>query len=81
MLIGDVAELQALSIRANSIAKSSLHDPDRFGYLSVHYVAKLKHARVALDEYASGKQPARDLLNDVLHFRMGGWNSGPHSSV
>lgn len=36
---------------ANSIDKSTLLDPDRFGYLSLHYVVKLKANRAALSEY------------------------------
>jgi ppGpp synthetase/RelA/SpoT-type nucleotidyltranferase len=35
----------------NSIDKRKLLDPDRFGYLSVHYIAELGQARSALPEY------------------------------
>lgn len=35
----------------NSIDKLALLDPDRFGYLSLHYVAKLSPARLKLTEY------------------------------
>ncbi|MER6952203.1 hypothetical protein ABT294_50165 [Nonomuraea sp. NPDC000554] len=37
--------------RENSVDKRSLLDPDRFGYLSLHYVAKLNDERCALLEY------------------------------
>ncbi|OFW11765.1 MAG: hypothetical protein A3H27_16170 [Acidobacteria bacterium RIFCSPLOWO2_02_FULL_59_13] len=36
---------------ANSVDKRSLLDPDRFGYLSLHYVLALSPNRVALPEY------------------------------
>jgi putative GTP pyrophosphokinase len=35
----------------NSVDKRALLDPDRFGYVSVHYVAELSPARIALPEY------------------------------
>jgi putative GTP pyrophosphokinase len=34
-----------------SVNKQDLLDPDRFGYLSVHYIAKLPSSRTALTEY------------------------------
>ena len=36
----------------NSVDKRSLLDPDRFGYLSLHYIAKLSPARLQLTEYS-----------------------------
>ncbi|PWK11618.1 ppGpp synthetase/RelA/SpoT-type nucleotidyltransferase [Tumebacillus permanentifrigoris] len=36
----------------NSVDKRELLDPDRFGYLSLHYVVKLPEKRLALTEYA-----------------------------
>lgn len=36
----------------NSVDKRALLDPDRFGYLSLHYVASLNAARAALPEHA-----------------------------
>jgi putative GTP pyrophosphokinase len=36
---------------ANSVDKRVLLDPDRFGYLSLHYVSKLSHMRLKLVEY------------------------------
>ncbi|MNJ44076.1 GTP pyrophosphokinase YjbM [compost metagenome] len=41
--------------RANSIDKRAALDPDRFGYLSLHYVVSLKKEREILDEYAAFK--------------------------
>jgi ppGpp synthetase/RelA/SpoT-type nucleotidyltranferase len=41
--------------RANSIDKRAALDPDRFGYLSLHYVVSLKREREVLDEYAAFK--------------------------
>jgi ppGpp synthetase/RelA/SpoT-type nucleotidyltranferase len=35
----------------NSIDKRSLIDPDRFGYLSLHYVVKISSSRLLLTEY------------------------------
>lgn len=37
--------------RENSVDKRAALDPDRFGYLSVHYIASLSPSRVALTEY------------------------------
>lgn len=37
--------------RDNSVDKSALLDPDRFGYISLHYVAKLSNSRMQLTEY------------------------------
>ena len=36
----------------NSVDKRALLDPDRFGYLSLHYVVTFNDSRVALAEYA-----------------------------
>ncbi|PYY68616.1 hypothetical protein CRX42_20775 [Pseudomonas jessenii] len=38
--------------RRNSIDKRTALDPDRFGYLSLHYVAALKNTRSKLQEYS-----------------------------
>jgi putative GTP pyrophosphokinase len=37
----------------NSIDKRDVLDPDRFGYLSMHYIAKLDAKRASLTEYAA----------------------------
>jgi ppGpp synthetase/RelA/SpoT-type nucleotidyltranferase len=37
--------------RENSIDKRQTFDPDRFGYVSVHYVASLSQSRTSLAEY------------------------------
>jgi ppGpp synthetase/RelA/SpoT-type nucleotidyltranferase len=41
--------------KENSIDKSKALDPDRFGYLSIHYVVKLSGNRYSLKEYADFK--------------------------
>ncbi|QVX15782.1 hypothetical protein DB356_14220 [Pseudomonas congelans] len=38
--------------RSNSIDKRASLDPDRFGYLSLHYVASLNKSRSSLQEYS-----------------------------
>jgi GTP pyrophosphokinase len=35
----------------NSVDKSAVLDPDRFGYLSMHFIARLADGRLALTEY------------------------------
>jgi hypothetical protein len=35
----------------NSVDKRSILDPDRFGYLSLHYICKLSRSRLSLTEY------------------------------
>ncbi|MFG2835568.1 GTP pyrophosphokinase family protein [Streptomyces zaomyceticus] len=40
----------------NSIDKRSLLDPDRFGYLSLHFIAQLKSPRIELAEYTRFKE-------------------------
>jgi len=37
--------------RENSVDKRTLLDPDRFGYISLHYVAELPKSRLQLTEY------------------------------
>ncbi len=37
--------------KENSIDKKDILDPDRFGYLSLHYIAKLTEDRIKLTEY------------------------------
>ncbi|WP_242785636.1 GTP pyrophosphokinase [Bacillus cereus] len=45
----------------NSVDKRTLLDPDRFGYLSLHYVIKLNTLRTSLVEY----QRFKDLKAEV----------------
>ncbi|WP_432929178.1 GTP pyrophosphokinase [Microbispora sp. CA-135349] len=47
--------------RENSVDKRKLLDPDRFGYLSLHYIAMLNEDRCKLIEY----QPFADLKFEV----------------
>src|SRR5262245_38162898 len=37
--------------RVNSVDKRAMLDPDRFGYLSLHYIAMLSDVRLKLTEY------------------------------
>ena len=39
----------------NSVDKRLIHDPDRFGYLSIHYVVSLDERRCELPEYSQFK--------------------------
>jgi putative GTP pyrophosphokinase len=49
--IAEIIEKEFLVDTENSIDKRSSLDPDRFGYLSVHYVVSLRPDRCALLEY------------------------------
>ncbi|WP_440216741.1 GTP pyrophosphokinase [Chromobacterium piscinae] len=52
--VDDVAKLIETEFKVdwdNSIDKRKAHEPDRFGYLSLHYIVSLKEARCALPEY------------------------------
>lgn len=49
--IAEVIEKEFVIDVENSVDKRKLMDPDRFGYLSLHYVAKLSAARLQLSEY------------------------------
>ena len=52
--VDDVAQLierEFIIDEKNSIDKRAALDPDRFGYLSLHYVAQLSDSRIALREY------------------------------
>lgn len=53
--VADVVESQFSIDRQNSIDKRLVHEPDRFGYLSLHYVASLSDRRAELGEYAALK--------------------------
>jgi ppGpp synthetase/RelA/SpoT-type nucleotidyltranferase len=48
---GKIIEQEFSIDRANSIDKRASLDPDRFGYLSLHYVASLSKSRAKLTEY------------------------------
>jgi ppGpp synthetase/RelA/SpoT-type nucleotidyltranferase len=49
--VGKIIESEFAIDRENSIDKRASLDPDRFGYLSLHYVASLSRARAKLTEY------------------------------
>jgi ppGpp synthetase/RelA/SpoT-type nucleotidyltranferase len=50
--IKDLIEKEFYIDKDNSIDKRRLHDPDRFGYMSLHYVVSLKPDRLQLTEYS-----------------------------
>jgi len=54
-LVAKMVESEFKIDRVNSIDKRAALDPDRFGYLSLHYVVSLKTAREKLQEYAAFK--------------------------
>lgn len=49
--VAEVIEDEFEIDRDNSVDKRELLDPDRFGYLSTHYVASLSHERAQLTEF------------------------------
>ncbi|MCH8066367.1 MAG: hypothetical protein IIC90_11175, partial [Chloroflexi bacterium] len=51
--VASVIEAEFKIDAANSMDKRQALDPDRFGYLSLHYVCNLNEGRAALPEYAS----------------------------
>jgi ppGpp synthetase/RelA/SpoT-type nucleotidyltranferase len=50
-LVASVVEKEFAVDQKNSVDKRGLLDPDRFGYLSVHYVVELSPQRCSLPEY------------------------------
>jgi ppGpp synthetase/RelA/SpoT-type nucleotidyltranferase len=50
-MIAKLIEREFLVDPENSVDKSALLDADRFGYLSVHYIAQIGRARARLAEY------------------------------
>lgn len=53
--VKDIIERELEIDTENSVDKRKLHDPDRFGYMSLHYVVKLTPSRLSLPEYSSFK--------------------------
>jgi putative GTP pyrophosphokinase len=49
--VAKIVERQFRIDAENSVDKSAALDPDRFGYLSVHYIAEIGEPRVGLPEY------------------------------
>ncbi|MFE9248698.1 GTP pyrophosphokinase family protein [Streptomyces sp. NPDC007088] len=54
--VADVIEREFEIDEENSIDKRALLDPDRFGYLSLHFIARLKSPRIELAEYTRFKE-------------------------
>ncbi|WP_122415328.1 GTP pyrophosphokinase [Pseudomonas viridiflava] len=54
-VVASMVEAEFKIDRANSIDKRAALDPDRFGYLSLHYVVSLKREREKLQEYSAFK--------------------------
>jgi len=50
-VIADIIQKEFNINYMNSVDKRTVLDPDRFGYLSLHYVAKLPATRLKLTEY------------------------------
>ncbi|GGC93757.1 GTP pyrophosphokinase [Enterococcus wangshanyuanii] len=51
--IADIIEREFLVDQGNSIDKRKAIEPDRFGYLSLHYIVSLSEERQCLSEYTS----------------------------
>lgn len=54
--VAKIIEKEFIIDRKNSIDKRHENDPDRFGYLSLHYVAQLNNKRHSLPEYKKFKE-------------------------
>lgn len=52
-LVAGVIEREFHILPEHSVNKSQLLDPDRFGYLSLHYVCRLPDRRTSLPEYGA----------------------------
>jgi ppGpp synthetase/RelA/SpoT-type nucleotidyltranferase len=59
--IANLVEKEFEIDRPNSVDKRQTFDADRFGYVSVHYIASLSHSRTCLREY----QRFRDLKFEI----------------
>lgn len=53
--VADIIKKEFQIDEANSVDKRKLLDPDRFGYLSLHYVVEIKEPRISLPEYKEFK--------------------------
>ncbi len=49
--VASIVEKEFNIDKENSVDKRTLMDPDRFGYLSIHYVAQINSERLKLTEY------------------------------
>lgn len=50
-LVASLIEKEFVVDEVNSIDKRKAHDPDRFGYMSLHYIASLSGGRCGFPEY------------------------------
>ncbi|MGG3281347.1 GTP pyrophosphokinase [Paenibacillus solani] len=60
-LIANLIEKEFDFDKENSIDKRKILDPDRFGYLSMHYVIKLRENRISLPEYSRFKNCSAEI--------------------
>ncbi len=76
-LFGDEVDIVAQLIeqeftidRQNSVDKRAVLEPDKFGYLSLHYIAELSPARAAMREYCkySGINFEIQIRSSLQHF-------------
>ena len=54
-IIADLLEHEFLVDKKNTIDKRKITDPDRFGYLSLHYIVQFNNSRIKLPEYSNFK--------------------------
>ncbi|MCH8973784.1 MAG: hypothetical protein IH869_01800 [Chloroflexi bacterium] len=59
--VSDLVEREFEVDEERSVDKRALMDPERFGYMSVHYIVKFSLARLALPEYST----FRDVVAEV----------------
>lgn len=65
--VAKIVEKEFSIDKVNSIDKRAALDPDRFGYLSLHYVVKLTSNRAKLGEYSSySNLPAEIQIRSLL---------------
>jgi ppGpp synthetase/RelA/SpoT-type nucleotidyltranferase len=64
--VGAILRSEFAIDEANSVDKRLILDPDRFGYLSLHYVVRLLPARAQLTEYRKYSMPAEIQVRSIL---------------
>ena len=67
--VAALVESEFLIDRDNSIDKRVALDPDRFGYLSLHYVGQMNESRTELKEYAAFKGLKLEIQFCSIHGR------------